>query len=44
MRDGKIIALGTPDELRQATGQAKATLEDAFLHFVKHGGVNENAQ
>jgi len=42
MRDGNIIALGTPDELRQATGQAKATLEDAFLYFIKHGGVNEN--
>jgi len=36
MRDGRVIALGTPDELRQATGQAKATLEDAFLHFVRH--------
>jgi ABC-2 type transport system ATP-binding protein len=34
MRDGNIIALGTPDELRQATGQAKATLEDAFLYFI----------
>jgi ABC-2 type transport system ATP-binding protein len=36
MRDGKVIALGSPDELRQATGQAEATLEDAFLHFVRH--------
>jgi ABC-2 type transport system ATP-binding protein len=35
MRDGRVIALGSPDELRQATGQAKATLEDAFLHFVR---------
>jgi len=44
MRDGRVIALGTPDELRQATGQAKATLEDAFLYFIKHGGVNKNVQ
>jgi len=43
MRDGKIIALGTPDELRQATGKAKATLEDAFLHFV-HREVKKNVQ
>jgi len=35
MRNGRVIALGSPDELRQATGQAKATLEDAFLHFVR---------
>ncbi len=44
MRDGRVIALGSPDELRQATGQAKATLEDAFLYFIKHGGVNKNVQ
>jgi len=35
MRDGRVIALGSPDELRQAAGRAKATLEDAFLHFVR---------
>jgi ABC-2 type transport system ATP-binding protein len=35
MRDGRVIALGSPDELRQATGHAQATLEDAFLHFVR---------
>jgi ABC-2 type transport system ATP-binding protein len=35
MRDGRVIALGSPDELRQATGQAGATLEEAFLHFVR---------
>ena len=34
MRDGKIIAQGTPDELQQATGKAGATLEDAFLYFI----------
>jgi ABC-2 type transport system ATP-binding protein len=35
MRDGRVIALGSPDELRQATGQEEATLEDAFLYFVR---------
>jgi len=44
MRDGRVIALGSPDELRQATGQEEATLEDAFLYFIKHGGVNKNVQ
>jgi len=35
MRAGEIIAEGTPAQLRQATRQAEATLEDAFLHFVR---------
>lgn len=35
MRDGRFVAQGTPAELRQATGQPEATLEDAFLHFVR---------
>jgi ABC-2 type transport system ATP-binding protein len=37
MREGKIIALGTPQELREATGKTDATLEDAFLYFIRHG-------
>jgi len=37
MRDGRIIAQGTPAELRQATGHPEATLEDAFLYFVHSG-------
>jgi ABC-2 type transport system ATP-binding protein len=41
MRDGKFIAQGTPDDLRQATGRPGATLEDAFLYFV-HGGKANN--
>ena len=35
MRDGKVIAQGTPGELKQATGHPKATLEDTFLYFVR---------
>jgi len=35
LRQGRIIAEGTPRELRQATGQPEASLEDAFLYFVR---------
>jgi ABC-2 type transport system ATP-binding protein len=34
MRDGRVIAQGTPSELKQATRRPEATLEDAFLHFL----------
>jgi ABC-2 type transport system ATP-binding protein len=37
LRQGKVIATGTPEELRNATGNPRATLEDAFLHFIKMG-------
>ena len=37
MRRGRVIAEGTPDELREATARADATLEDAFLYFVQRG-------
>ena len=42
MRDGKVIAQGTPNELQQATGQAEATLEDAFLYFVHREDKNDS--
>jgi ABC-2 type transport system ATP-binding protein len=35
MRQGRIIALGSPNELKQATGQPQASLEDAFLYFIR---------
>ena len=38
IQQGHIVALGTPDELRAAVGSDDATLEDAFLHFVRQGG------
>jgi ABC-2 type transport system ATP-binding protein len=44
MREGKIIALGTPAELRAATGKPDASLEDAFLYFIRHGEVKTNVQ
>jgi ABC-2 type transport system ATP-binding protein len=42
LREGRVIALGTPEELRTATGRAGATLEDAFLHYIRHGGVQND--
>ncbi len=42
LRQGRVIALGTPEELRAATGQAGASLEDAFLHFIRQGEVKQN--
>jgi ABC-2 type transport system ATP-binding protein len=35
LRNGRLIAEGAPDELRQATGKSDASLEDAFLYFVR---------
>ena len=34
MRGGGVIAQGTPNELRKATGKADASLEDAFLYYI----------
>ncbi len=44
MRDGRIIALGTPAELKSATGQPGAGLEEAFLYFFKRGEVKSDVQ
>ena len=38
IQEGRVVALGTPDELREAAGKSDATLEDAFLHFVRQSG------
>ncbi len=35
MRDGRVIARGSPDSLKQAVGRPGTTLEDAFLYFVR---------
>lgn len=42
MREGKVIAVGSPDQLRSATGKAGASLEDAFLFFVRRAGDGSN--
>ena len=39
IQEGRVVALGTPDELRNAAGD-DASLEDAFLHFVRQGGLS----
>jgi ABC-2 type transport system ATP-binding protein len=44
LRRGKVIALGTPDELRSATGDANASLEDAFLYFIRKTEEGHDAQ
>ncbi len=42
LRLGRVVAQGAPAELRAATGNKEATLEDAFLYFIKRDGVNKN--
>jgi ABC-2 type transport system ATP-binding protein len=42
LRLGKVIALGSPAELRAATGNTEATLEDAFLYFIKRGEMKKD--
>lgn len=37
MREGRVIAQGSPSELQAATGRAEASLEDAFLYFLHRG-------
>ena len=44
MRRGKVIAQGTPNQLRQATGDPEATLEDAFLYFTRHRTVRNHVK
>jgi ABC-2 type transport system ATP-binding protein len=39
---GKVIALGSPDELKAAVGKPDANLEDAFLYFIRRGEVKSN--
>jgi len=35
LREGRVIANGTPDELKQRTGKPGADLEEAFLYFAR---------
>ena len=37
LRDGNIIANGSPSDLTESTGNPKASLEDAFLYFIRKG-------
>ena len=38
LRQGRVVGEGSPQELRAATGKEGATLEEAFLHFIRKGG------
>jgi len=42
LRQGRVIALGTPQELRSATGRTDANLEDAFLYFIRRSEESKN--
>lgn len=44
LREGKIIALGTPQELRAAAGKPDCSLEDAFLYFIRSQEGQSNVQ
>jgi ABC-2 type transport system ATP-binding protein len=44
LRLGKVVAQGTPAELRAATSSKDASLEDAFLYFIRQGEVKKNVQ
>jgi ABC-2 type transport system ATP-binding protein len=41
LRLGKVVAQGTPQELCNATGKKNASLEDAFLYFIRQGEVKK---
>jgi ABC-2 type transport system ATP-binding protein len=38
MREGKVIASGSPADLKAATGRPDASLEEAFVHHIRAGG------
>ncbi len=42
LRLGRVIAEGTPEELRAATGDKEASLEDAFLYFIRQKEVSQD--
>lgn len=35
LQEGRLVVTGTPSDLMASVGKAGATLEDAFLHFVR---------
>ncbi|OGO20953.1 MAG: ABC transporter ATP-binding protein [Chloroflexi bacterium RBG_16_50_11] len=44
LRLGRVAAQGSPAELRAATGNRDASLEDAFLYFIRQDEVKKNVQ
>ncbi len=41
MRQGKIIASGTPQELKQLTGRSDSSLEEAFIYCIRKEKVTD---
>ncbi|MCX7911357.1 MAG: ABC transporter ATP-binding protein [Dehalococcoidales bacterium] len=41
LRHGRIVARGSPQELKAATGNPHASLEEAFLHFIRQSGEGD---
>ncbi len=44
LREGRVVAEGTPGELVAASGAPKATLEEAFLHYLRRGRKDNGTQ
>jgi ABC-2 type transport system ATP-binding protein len=44
LRLGRVVAEGTPSELRATTGDKEASLEDAFLYFIQRDEVKKNVE
>jgi ABC-2 type transport system ATP-binding protein len=44
LREGRIIARGSPEELKAATGNSQASLEDTFIYFIKHAEEKAHVQ
>jgi ABC-2 type transport system ATP-binding protein len=44
LRMGRMVAEGTPAELRAATGRPESSLEEAFLHFIRRDEVKQDVQ
>jgi ABC-2 type transport system ATP-binding protein len=34
MHSGKVVVIGTPEELKAAVGGSDTTLDDVFVHFA----------
>ena len=43
IQNGRLVAQGALEELRAATGRARASLEDVFLHLTRMGADGERA-
>lgn len=44
LRMGRVVGQGSPEELCAATGNKEASLEDAFLYFIRHDEEQKNVR